>query len=83
MGQPNIIVPLALVCTSDAVSGWAGLALDHPEFGSSVNLISTKGGGGQNADYAHYITDCPPGFEKVWHLYLYSTQRCRLKASRI
>ena len=47
MGQPNIIVPLALVCTSDAVSGWAGLALDHPEFGSSVNLISTKGGGGR------------------------------------
>ena len=40
---------------SDAVGGWAGW-----EFGSSVNPIPTKG-----ADYAHHITDCPPGFENL------------------
>ena len=28
---------------SNAVSGWAGWALAHPEFGSLVNLIPTKG----------------------------------------
>ena len=37
---------------SDDASGWA------PEFGSSVNLITTRG-----ADYAHHITTSPPGFE--------------------
>ena len=46
--------------SSDAVSGWAGCALAHPEFGSSVNLIPTKG-----ADYAHHITACQPGFENL------------------
>ena len=45
---------------SDAVSGWAGLALAHPEFGVSVNAIPTRG-----ADYAHRITACPPGFENL------------------
>jgi hypothetical protein len=30
----------------------------HPEFGSSVNPITTRG-----ADYAHYINASPPGFE--------------------
>ena len=30
---------------SDAVSGWSGWAIAHPEFGSSVNPFSTKGGG--------------------------------------
>ena len=30
----------------------------HPEFGSSVNPITTKG-----ADYAHHITASPPVFE--------------------
>ena len=39
-------------------SGWVGWALAHPEFGSSVNPIKTRG-----ADYAHHITDSPPGFE--------------------
>ena len=39
-------------------SGWAGWALAHPEFGSSVNPITTRG-----ADYAHHITASPPGFE--------------------
>ena len=36
---------------SDAASGWAGWALAHPEFGSSVNPITTRG-----ADYANHIT---------------------------
>ena len=45
---------------SDAASGWAGWALAHPEFGSSVNPITTRG-----ADYAHHITACPPGFENL------------------
>ena len=43
---------------SAAASGWAGWALAHPEFGSSVNPITTRG-----ADYAHHITASPPGFE--------------------
>ena len=43
---------------SDAASGWAGWALAHPEFGSSVNPTKTRG-----ADYAHHITASPPGFE--------------------
>ena len=44
--------------SSFAASGWAGWALAHPEFGSSVNPITTRG-----ADYAHHITASPPGFE--------------------
>ena len=44
--------------SSAAASGWAGWALAHPEFGSSVNPITTRGG-----DYAHHITASPPGFE--------------------
>ena len=43
---------------SDATSGWAGWALAHPEFGSSVNPITTRG-----ADHALHITASPPGFE--------------------
>ena len=43
---------------SDAASGWAGWALAHQEFGSSVNPFTTRG-----ADYAHHITASPPGFE--------------------
>ena len=30
----------------DAVSGWAGWALAHPEFGVSLNPFATGGGGG-------------------------------------
>ena len=46
-------------CTySDAASRWAEWALAHPEFGSSVNPITTRG-----ADYAHHITASPPEFE--------------------
>ena len=44
----------------DAASGWAGWVLAHPEFGSSVNTITTRG-----ADYAHHITASPPGFENL------------------
>ena len=44
--------------SSDAASGWAGWALAHLEFGSSVNPITTRG-----ADYVHHITASPPGFE--------------------
>ena len=44
--------------TSDAGSEWAGWALAHPEFGSSVNPITTRG-----ADYDQGITASPPGFE--------------------
>ena len=43
---------------SDAASGWARRALAHPEFGSSVNPITTRG-----ADHAHHITASPPEFE--------------------
>ena len=43
---------------SAAASRWTGWALAHPEFGSSVNPITTRG-----ADYAHHITASPPGFE--------------------
>ena len=45
---------------SDAASGRAGQALAHPEFGSSVNPITTRG-----ADYAQRITASPPGFENL------------------
>ena len=38
------------------VGGQGGQA--HPEFGSSVNPITTRG-----ADYAHHITASPPRFE--------------------
>ena len=41
-------------------SGQLGWTLAHPEFGSSVNPIITRG-----ADFAHHITDCPPGFENL------------------
>ena len=43
---------------SAAASRWAGYSLAHPEFGSSVNPITTRG-----VDYAHHITARPPGFE--------------------
>ena len=46
------------ILLSDATSRWAGWALAHPEFGSSVNPITTRG-----ADYAHLITTSPSGFE--------------------
>ena len=51
---------LTYVLSSDAVSGWAGRALAHPEIGVLINPIPTRG-----ADYAHRITACPPGFAKI------------------
>ena len=44
--------------SSAAASVWAGWALAHPEFQSSINPLTTRG-----ADYAHHITASPPGFE--------------------
>ena len=52
--------PVEVWVLSAAVSGWAGWALAHPEFASSVNPITTRAGG---EDYAHHITASPPGFE--------------------
>ena len=46
------------ISSSDTASGWAGWALAHPEFGSSVNPITTGG-----ADYTHHSTASPPRFE--------------------
>ena len=54
-------MPYVLLTTylcSAAASGWAGWALAHPEFGTSVNPNTTRG-----ADYAHHITASPPEFE--------------------
>jgi hypothetical protein len=45
---------------SASASGWAGWALAHLEFGSSVNPITTRG-----ADYAQHITAGPPRFENL------------------
>ena len=50
-------VTMLLYC-SDAASGWAGWALAHPEFWSSVIPITTRG-----ADFAHRINASPPKFE--------------------
>ena len=56
--QQQMALDFKLVEASDAASGWAGWALAHPELGNSVNPVITRG-----ADFAHRITDCPPGFE--------------------
>ena len=58
---------------SAAASGWAGWALAHPEFGSSVNPITTKG-----ADYAHHITASPPGFENPAASLLLEVKRVKI-----
>ena len=54
----NPKLPNCRPSANDAASGWAEWALAHPEFGSSINPITTRG-----ADYAHHITASPPGFE--------------------
>ena len=41
-------------------SGWAGWALAHSEFGSSVDPIPTRG-----SDYALKTTACPPEIENL------------------
>ena len=51
---------ISTIYISAAASGGAGWALAHPEFGSSVNPITTRG-----ADYAQRITASPPGFENL------------------
>ena len=56
--EDGTIAVVRLLLYSDAASGWARWALAHPEFGSSVNPITTRG-----ADYAHHITSRTPGFE--------------------
>ena len=58
----NLIIDLkkSIYRHSAAASGWAGWALAHPDFGSSVNPITTRG-----ADYAQCITASPPGFENL------------------
>ena len=55
---PIAVMPLVQWVGRDPAAGWAGWALAHPEFGVSVNPITTRG-----ADYAHHITASPPGFE--------------------
>ena len=62
---------LTLLHYSDAASGLAGWALAHPEFGSSVNPIPTR-----EADYAHHITACPPGFENITASLQYGNAGC-------
>ena len=42
------------------VPGCAGYAMAHPDFGRSVNPISTRG-----TDYAHLITNGTPGFSDL------------------
>ena len=56
---------------SAAASGWAGWALAHPEFGSSVNPIKTRG-----ADYAHPITASPSRFENLAASLLIDSNLC-------
>ena len=46
--------------SSNADSGWAGRALAHSEFGSSVDPIPSRG-----ADYALQTTACPPKIENL------------------
>ena len=58
MRKSNDFAPLQSLPRSAAASGWAGWALAHPEFGSSVNPTTTRG-----ADYAHHIIASPPRFE--------------------
>ena len=45
---------------SGVVPGCAGCAMAPPDFGRSVNLISTRG-----TDYAHLITTGTPGFSDL------------------
>ena len=53
----NYLYILFCVEIRDAARGGAGGAAAPPDFGRSVNPISTGG-----ADYVHHSTTCPPGF---------------------
>ena len=57
-GYLQYLLILKIILCSDAASGWAGWALAHLEFGSSINPITTWG-----TNYAHQITASPPRFE--------------------
>ena len=57
----NLLSYCGLVDASrPVVPGCAGCAMEHPDFGRSVNPISTRG-----TDYAHLITACTPGFSDL------------------
>ena len=53
-GRNDVFINSLSVCTYLSVVPLVG----GPEFGSSVNPITTRG-----VDYAHHITASPPGFE--------------------
>ena len=55
-----MVIKFISTIISDVASGWVRWAKAHPEFGTSVNPIPTKG-----ADYAHQIAACPLGFENL------------------
>ena len=70
---PNYLFLCIFWCIpSDVVSGWAGWALAHPEFGVSVYPITT---GERGANYAHCITACPSGFKNLMASLVYCTKR--------
>ena len=58
--KQSVIPTYQMEESSDVTSGWAGWALTHPKFGSSVNPIPTGG-----TDHVHQITACSPGFENL------------------
>ena len=53
---------VCLCCISDAASRWAGWALAHPEFGSSVHPIQTREG---ILYPPHYCLPTRAGFENL------------------
>ena len=57
-GLPLKFINKRPMISSDAASNWAGRALAHPDFGSSVNPIPTR-----VADYAHHIIAYTPWIE--------------------
>ena len=59
-GLPLKFINKGPMISSDAASGWAGWALAHPEFGSSVKPYPTR-----RADYAHHVAACSPGFKNI------------------
>ena len=67
--EPNYFPELDILKSSDAASGWAGWALAHPEFGSSVHPIPTGGGG--RLYPPHYCLPTriwkPSGISALWH----------------
>ena len=68
---------MQVVCSA-AAGGWAGWALAHPEFGSSVNPITTRG-----TDYDLHITASPPGFENPVASLILNTKNKNGQISRV